>query len=359
MNKKKIKISLLIVINISTIVILFFLGIRVFHTFKYSNDSYYEPFKENQQKSNVKNEEESKSENDDNKTYTTIIDHTRKYTNQNIINKQWVIDFIKKESIEQENNCNNNLKDIEEEISDFTKIYGINFCELSRENAENIKESLKYVYTNYPWIQDYVTNITLVNDGGENSYIAAFQPSFTYMTSNTNNKFPFVIKIQVFLNAAYYLNDNYFGLVIKNASKSNHFPTSTTKESLVVHEFGHVITYILAINYYNSNNTLLVNQNDFSKYANTLKNYTNQVFAKQIIDEAYQNYIKEYQEESEENFRKNISGYANSFDNNGNVLYNETIAESFHDYYLHKNSAKLESISVINVLNKYIEEINR
>ena len=40
-------------------------------------------------------------------------------------------------------------------------------------------------------------------------------------------------------------------------------------------------------------------------------------------------------------------------------MYNETIAEAFHDYYLHKNNANIESLHIIEVLNKYIKELNQ
>ena len=235
-----------------------------------------------------------------------------------------------------------------------TEIYGINLCELSEEDANNIKEALQYVYREYPIIKEYLTNITLVNDGGVDSYIAAFKPSFTFATSDSPNRFPFVIKIQIFLNASYFLNNQYFNLVVETAKNNHHFPKNTTKTSLIVHEFGHVLTYVLAMKEVNLN-TLVLQYQNFSIYSDTLKKYTESTFSEKIVTEAYQN---SKIEETLEEFQENISGYAKTTDEYGNTLYNETIAEAFHDYYLNQEDAAKESIEIMNVLNQYIEKLS-
>ncbi len=340
--------SILVVINF---------GKRIYHSLQYGNNSYYSYYKNTEiSQTKIEEEDDSSNENSD-KEYTTVIDHTTKYTNQHISTKEDAINLIEKDSEKEEKKCSNNLSNIYKEIRKKTKIYGINLCELSEEKVKELSNGINYVYDNYPFISEYVTNLTLVNDGGTSSYIAAFKPAFTFATSDTNNKFPFVIKIQVFLNAGYYLNDKYFQLVLENAKESNHFPKGTTETSLVVHEFGHVITYILAIYDNNSINTLLVPYNDFSKYSTTLKNYTSSTFAQKIISEAYNNYTTKYKKITEEEFRLGISGYANSTDENGETIYNETIAEAFHDYYIHQDSASKMSLEVIAVLNNYITKL--
>lgn len=321
---------------------------RIYRTYQYNNNNYYRYYTS---KVKIKQETEMNKKND----YITAIEHTTKYKNQKIKNKSDAIELIQKEAVIQEKKCNNNLKKIEKEIETITGIYGVNLCEISINDAENIKETLEYIYKNYPIIKEYLTNITLVNDGGINSYIAAFKPSFTFATSNTQNKFPFVIKMQVFLNASYFLNNDYFDLIIENAKSSNHFPPNTTKTSLVVHEFGHVLTYVLALKEENLN-TLVLKYSNFKVYSNTLKEYTESTFSEKIVRLAYQNILKE-KEETLEMFRENISGYAKTTDEYGNPLYNETIAEAFHDYYLNQGNAKEESIEIIKILNQYIEKL--
>ena len=53
-------------------------------------------------------------------------------------------------------------------------------------------------------------------------------------------------------------------------------------------------------------------------------------------------------------WRRTISSYAVSRDEKGNYIYDETIAEAFHDYYLNGKRAKLASKEIIKVIRKYM-----
>lgn len=349
--KEKIKLIVL-VFTMCMISLMFFLFVkRIYRTYQYNSNSYYKYYI-----SKTKNDSETGviTEKDN---FATVIDHTTKLSDQRIKNKDTAIRLIKSESSKQAERCNNNnIKKVENEIEVITGIYGVNLCELDVEEAENIEIALEYVYDNYPILKNYLTNITLVNDGGLDSYIAAFKPAFTFATSNTQDRFPFVIKMQVFLNASYFLNNQYFDLVVETSRNNHHFPNNTTKTSLVVHEFGHVLTYVLALKEINLN-TLLLKSRDFKNYSDILKTYTESSFSKKIVFEAFDN-IKKEKELTLEEFQENISGYAKTTDEYGQPLYNETIAEAFHDYYLNKDHAQKESLEIINILNKYIEEVS-
>ena len=335
----KIKKYISIIFGVMVGLFLFVNGAKFF---SYNDDSYYLNFITG----NTKDNEVS--------NYKTAIDHNTKLSGVTINSESDSIKLIEDDSKEQEAKCNNDLSSIEEDLKEYTNIYGINFCEISSDDAKSIADTIKDVYDKYPKIRNYITNVTLVNDGGKDSYIAAFKPSYTFATSNNNSGFPFVIKIQIYLNASYFLNDKYMDKVIKNAIDSKYFPKDTTKESLVAHELGHALTYILDIKYNNSVNTLMLKKEDFKLYSSTLKDYTSSSFSKKIVSDAYLNYKYKYGEISEEEFRKNISLYANSKETSGIVIYNETVAEAFHDYYLHGENAKKESIEIMNVLNKYL-----
>ena len=339
------KIKKLIII----LVILIVVGFVIFNTYKYfnyGNDSYYDYY------SAVKEDNSNRS--NSNVKYETSINHNNKYSGVSINSKEDGIKLIEDDSSKQEEKCNNQLYDLENELKNNTNIYGINYCEIDYDTAKSISETIKSVFDKYPLIKNYITNVTIVNDGGTDSYIAAFKPAYTFATSNKSDGFPFVIKIQVFLNASYYLNVNYLDNVIDNAVNTSYFPKDTTKESLVAHELGHVITYVLDIKYSNSVNTLLLNKEDFKLYSSTLKDYTSSTFAGNIVKEAHKNYVNKYGNLDEETFRKNISLYANSKDTSENVIYNETVAEAFHDYYLHGESAKKESLEIMNIINSYL-----
>ena len=60
--------------------------------------------------------------------------------------------------------------------------------------------------------------------------------------------------------------------------------------------------------------------------------------------------------ESFDEWRGNISEYALAKDNEGNYIYDETIAEAFHDIYLNGNNANEESKYIVDVLKEKIGE---
>ena len=53
-------------------------------------------------------------------------------------------------------------------------------------------------------------------------------------------------------------------------------------------------------------------------------------------------------------FRGSISKYAVAKDGEGNYIYDETIAEAFHDCYLNGDDAQLASKLIVSVLLSYL-----
>ena len=50
-----------------------------------------------------------------------------------------------------------------------------------------------------------------------------------------------------------------------------------------------------------------------------------------------------------------LSKYALSKDESGKYIYDETIAEAFHDVYLNDDKASLPSKYIMRILKKYVE----
>ena len=90
-------------------------------------------------------------------------------------------------------------------------------------------------------------------------------------------------------------------------------------------------------------------------YYDAIGNYYNGTFSKMMLDEAYQNYLKDNAYMEFDEWRGQISQYALAKDNSGEYIYDETIAESFHDCYLNGNNANIASKYVYEVLKKYVE----
>lgn len=285
------------------------------------------------------------------KEYKTIIDHQKQYSNQKIVDINGAIELIERDSLSQEKKCQDKkIKKYDEKIKKNSGIYAINLCEIDLNTAEKISNLIEKIYQQYPFLKQYLTNLTIVNDGGKSSYIAAFKPSYTFATSKTVNKFPFVIKMQIFLNASYYLDNNYVDNIINNAVVTGYFPKNADKYSIVYHEFVHLIMYILTIRENNGINPLFLRDNYFFNYVENLEEYSNEKIAKEIVYES----MKELNVDDENILASNISGYAANCDEYGKILYNEVIAEALHDVYVNGTNAAKESISIQNVVDRRI-----
>ena len=74
-------------------------------------------------------------------------------------------------------------------------------------------------------------------------------------------------------------------------------------------------------------------------------------FSKLLLEEAYDIYkTNTGSVDSFYEFRASISKYAVAKDNNGYYIYDETIAEAFHDYYLNGANASPASLVIVDVL---------
>ena len=75
------------------------------------------------------------------------------------------------------------------------------------------------------------------------------------------------------------------------------------------------------------------------------------------IEEAYNNYkMKTGTRWTLDEFRASISQYAVAKDNTGNYIWDETIAESFHDVYLNGDKAAPASKYVVAVLKEKLKK---
>ena len=84
--------------------------------------------------------------------------------------------------------------------------------------------------------------------------------------------------------------------------------------------------------------------------------YAKGEFSLLMIEEAYNNYKKDTNTTlTIDEWRATISNYAVARDQNGEYIYDETIAEAFHDVYLNGDNAKEASKYIISVLKKHLE----
>ena len=283
--------------------------------------------------------------------YSTSIIYDNTYSGVSISNNADAYKLIEKDSVQQKNNCPSEIKTIENDIISKYGITAVNLCEMDVNFAKEIENVIKTIYEEYPSARGYITNLSLANVSMSDGYIAAFMPVFNFATSSSSSTYPWVIKTQVLLNTSYFLNTERLQASVTDGSNAGHFPPNATMYSPVAHEFGHYLSFLALMKNYDTNSILLVDSNNVNVFYDIYSDFGEGKFSLQMIKEAYENYKKDTNTSmTMDDWRGTISKYALAKDNSGNYIYDETIAESFHDVYLNGDNAKDASKYVIKVL---------
>ncbi len=288
--------------------------------------------------------------------YRTIVVADNVYEGMSISTPKEAKDLIKQDSVSQKANCPSEIKKVEEEIIKKYGITAVNLCELDVEFAKEIENVFGTIYKEYPSVRGILTNLTLVNGTMESNYIAAFMPSFMFASSATDSTYPWVMKTQVLLNSSYFLNKERLKSSIDASEKTGYFPKNTSIYSPVAHELGHYLSFLAMMKYHEMNSFLLVDDQNVDAFYSLYNDFGKGDFSLSMIKEAYENYKKDTNTTlSFDDWRGTISQYALAKDNDGNYIYDETVAESFHDVYLNGDKAADASKYVIAVLKKKLE----
>lgn len=314
----------------------------------YLNDNNYYFSSNNSNQSNIESNTNSKSK------YQTIIVWDNTYSGMKIKSKSDAKKLIVNDSVSQKKNCPKETQSIENEIISKYGITAVNFCEMDPSLAKELAKVIRNIYVNYPDTRDYMTNISLRNVSIKNDQIiASFMPTFEFATSKTNSTYPWVYKTQILLNAQYFLNRDRLYSSAQSGSYTGHFPSNATIYSPVAHELGHYLSFVALLKKYGTDSILLVNRSNQRKLINVITDFNEGDFSKSLLIEAYNRYKKDgHTNMSFDSWRATISKYAVSKDDNGYYIYDETIAEAFHDTYLNGNNAKPASKYIIKVLKE-------
>lgn len=292
--------------------------------------------------------------------YQTAIIYDNKYTGQKIGSKEDAIKLIEEDSTSQKDNCPKEILEVENRIIKNYDIYAVNLCEMDVDLAEELEKVLENIYNNFPKVRSHLTNLTIKNRqmSEQSGVIAAFMPFFTFATSDTDTTYPQVNKTQMLLNSNYFLNRKALKSAMEQSSEAGHFPKNTTEASPVAHELGHFISFIAMMNNYNTDQVLIRDDDNQQTLTNIYADFIKGDFSLKMLNEAYDNYKKDNPNStvSFDDFRGSISGYALAKDNSGDYIYDETIAEAFHDTYLNGDNAADASLYIVEVLKKYVNE---
>lgn len=316
------------------------------------NADYYFDLSSNQQN----NDTQSDSFESGKSPYSTAIIYDNTYSGVTINGTKDAYDLITKDSTSQKDKCPKNIKKIENEIIKKYGLTAVNLCEVDTDFAKEISNVFKKIYSEYPEARGYLTNLSLANVKITEGYIAAFMPVFIFATSNSDNQYPAIIKTQILLNSSYFLNKERLNNSVTSGSKTGHFPKNATMYSPVAHELGHYLSFLAMMKSYNMESLLLIDNNKVYDLNQLIADFSEGNHSLKMINEAYEKYKKDTKDNIEfDNWRATISGYAVAKKNNGQYIYDETIAESFHDVYLNGNKASTASKYIINVLKEKLK----
>jgi hypothetical protein len=284
--------------------------------------------------------------------YTTAIIYDNQYTGVTINSDADAYALIASDSIQQKKQCPNEIRKIENNIINNYGVTAVNLCEMDLEFAQEIENVFAKVYAEYPKARGVLTNLTLVNMSSDEGTIAAFMPIFVFAKSDTSSYFPLVIKTQLLLNASYFLNIKKMEMSVKSGSKSGHFPKNATRYSPVAHELGHYLSFLALMDYHRQKSMLVIDEtNYYSTLEQAYDDFASGEYSLLMITEAYNNYKRDTNTTlAFDDWRGTISQYALAKDNAGKYIYDETIAESFHDVYLNGDNAADASKYIVAVL---------
>lgn len=290
--------------------------------------------------------------------YSTVIITDNTYSGVKIGNINDAYELIVKDSVNQKESCSAETKNIENEMIENYNITAINLCEMDAGFAKELGNVFKKIYDEYPSVRGYITNLSLVNVSlADGNIIAAFMPIFNFATSDSSSTYPWIIKTQVLLNTRYFLNPNMLELSVKDCSNTGHFPPNSTIYSPVAHELGHYLSFLAMMKHYQMNSILLIDNKNVDTLYKLQSDFGKGDYSLIMITKAYENYKKDTNTTlSIDDWRATISNYAVNKDNSGNYIYDETIAEAFHDVYLNGENAKDASKYVVSVLKKKLGE---
>ena len=210
---------------------------------------------------------------------------------------------------------------------------------------------IKKIYEDFPSVRGYLTNMTILNVGGRNGYIAAFMPIFIFASTNKMDSYPWVNKTQLLLNSTYFLNMKKLESSVSDASSKGWFPPNSNSFAPIAHELGHYISFLAMAKHYNLEQFLIIDKDNIATFNKISKDFDKGDYSLSLIKEAYENYKNDNNEEMDlDEWRSTISVYAMTKDNHGQFIYDETIAEAFHDVYLNGEDARIASRYIYKVL---------
>ena len=201
----------------------------------------------------------------DDETYVAV---ENKWENVSITTKEEAHELIRQDSENQKQRCRDELgikyekvEQIEKKLEKEYNIIAVNFCEMDADYLINLEKEIKKVYQEFPVLKNYMTNLSIANSsymGDEN--IAQFNHATDFATPKSilSGKSA-VVKTRIYLNASYFLDLDSLKQTVKGKVEMGDYIPNADIYSIVIHEFGHYLSFIAALKNNNKIDTVLLN----------------------------------------------------------------------------------------------------
>ena len=108
--------------------------------------------------------------------------------------------------------------------------------------------------------------------------------------------------------------------------------------------------------YYKLDSILLVDSKNVTDFYDLYDDFGKGNYSLTMIKESFEKYKKDTNSNiTLDEWRGTISNYALAKNNSGEYIYDETIAESFHDVYLNGDNASIASKYIVATLKEKLE----
>lgn len=252
---------------------------------------------------------------------------------------------------------NSQVEEIETQLEEDYDILAVNLGDMDLETVNAVKAACDYVFSQYPQMKGFITNISLCSDISDQDSVIAMYKETTFVESTSGDSlYPFVNKNQILLGDTYFLNPTKLSNTVKRGIIMGQWTKGTTVETLIVHEFGHAWERYITAKRCGLEDSVYINEENADEYGNftTQLLSDNQATAKEICETAYENYKSKYESDiTYTEFCATISEYAIGTQADGGISYTETCAEAFADKYVHGEDMTQAASEILDVMDSF------
>lgn len=230
--------------------------------------------------------------------------------------------------------------------SDYSYLCGMDVTYL-----DNLIIRLNAFYKNNN-INDKIVDAYVVGKGGRNEYA-----NYTSQTIGASQNYVAYLR-RVHISVNMFEDYDKLKKTYERDLQSGYHPVNSTPEDIIVHETAHALDFYISAKKHGIEELVI---DDFSKYTQLYNSWGNQTYAKEVVQKAVKKVndnlkAKNLPTKTEEELRKEISGYAAST-KNGTIMYAETFAEALVDYLCNGNNASLLSIEMYKIVQEDLKNI--